>query len=129
MITLKPLKFIDINHFSVVERLDVIQGNSGAHYVQLFDDSQRYIPPAGSTLQIVFPRTMTIAATPANQDVTVPLTLASVSDGSVYSFNLSAAQTDVIISEGVKLLITQGASTKTYPVDHLVRRRSSAPGA
>lgn len=129
MITLKALKFIDINHFHTTERLDVIQGNSGAHYVQLFDDDQRYIPPAGSTLQILFPRSMTIAATPTNQDVAVPLTLASASDGSVYTFNLSAAQTDVIISEGVKLLITQGASTKTYPVDHLVRRRSSAPGA
>lgn len=129
MITLKPLKFIDINHFSVAERLDIIQGNSGAHYVQLFDDDMRYIPPAGSTLQIVFPRTLTIAASPVNQDVTVPLTLASASDGSVYCFNLSAAQTDTVVSEGVKLLITQGAATKVYPVDHLVRRRSNAPGA
>ncbi len=129
MITLKALKFVDVNHFSVVERLDIIQGNSGAHYVQLFDDTQRYIPPAGSTLQVLFPRALTITATPSNQDVAVPLILASASDGSVYTFSLSAAQTDVIISEGAKLLITQGASTKTYPVDHLVRRRSSAPGA
>lgn len=129
MITAKPLDYVDVNHFTIVDRLELIQGNSAICYVQLFDGDNRYVPQAGSTIQIKFPRAMSVAATPANQDVVVTLSVADPRDTSVYSMSLSSAQVDSIVSGGVKLIIISGGNTKTYPVDNFVRRRSNSPGA
>jgi hypothetical protein len=130
LLTVVPLEFTNINNYSVTERLVIIQGNSGTFYVQLRDTSgQRYLPLLGSTIQIVFPRALSIAAVPVNQDVTVTLIPVDSRDTSVLKFDLTAANTDKIVSEGVKLIVTEAGIAKTYPVDHFVRKRSNAPGA
>jgi hypothetical protein len=128
IITAKPIKYNSVNSFEVVERIELVQGNGGTYYVQLFQGSSRYLPAAGATVQLLFPRAKSVAATPANQDTTVSCT-AIAQDASLYSFVLSSAQVDKIVSDGAKLLITESGVTKTWPVDHLVRRRSNAPGA
>ena len=154
MISLKPLNYIDINHYAYVERLELIQGNSGTCYVQIvnidpvttspsgaalfggiFAQNQvvaspsRWVPAAGATVQLVFPRSMSITPTPANQDVTVSMTVVDSRDASIYKFDLTASNIDKIVSGGVKLLITEGGVTKTYPVDAFVNRRTNLPGA
>lgn len=149
MISVKPLNFVNVNSFKYAERLDLVQGNASTCYVQLvqiddailapqggqFSTSQtvqvtsRYLPAAGATVQIVFPRTLSIQPTPANQDVTVAATVVDSRDGSILRFDLTASNTDKIISEGIKLVITESGVSKTYPIDHFVRRRTNVPGA
>jgi len=130
MPTVKPLKFVNINNFTISERLELIKGNTATCYVQLFgDNGQPYFPLAGSTVQITFPRTLSIAATPASQDVTVTATTVDSRNTSVLTFNLTVSQSNNIVSEGIKLIITESAITKTYPVDHFTRQRSNMPGA
>jgi len=128
-LTVKALEYIDINHFAIVDRLELIQGNSKACYVQLFDDDIRHVLRVGSTAQIVFPRALSVAAVPASQDVTVNLTPADVREQSIMTFNLTGAQTNIIASGGVKLVITYNSTVNTYPVDNFVRRKLSTPGA
>jgi len=123
------LNYNNINSFSVAERLDLQQGNGGTFQVQLNQAGSRYVPPVGSTVQITFPRALSIAPTPSNQDTIVAATVVDTRDASVLQFTLTATQVDKIVSEGVKLSITTAGVTSTWPVDHFVRRRSSAPGA
>jgi hypothetical protein len=129
MITAKPLDYIDINHFSFVERMDIVQGNSAICYIQLINGLNRYVPAAGSSVQLKFPRALSVAASPANQDVLVTLSVADPRDCSIYAVSLTSAQVDSIVGGGVKLIITSNGNTKTYPVDDFVRRRSNIPGA
>lgn len=154
MLTAKPLNFTNINSFAFAERLDLVQGNAQTCYIQLLSLTDtllapqgmglfggvyasnqvvtvplRYVPAAGATVQIVFPRALSVQNTPSNQDVTVTGVVADSRDASIYRFDLTATNVDKIVGEGVKLVITEGGVTKTYPVDHFVRRRSNAPGA
>jgi hypothetical protein len=129
MLTLVPLEFVNINNFTKVERLRLVQGNSATCYVLLQGaNGVRYVPLAGSTMQIVFPRALSIAPTPVNQDVTVTMIAADARDASLLKFDLTAANVDKIVSEGVRLVITESGVTKTYPVDYFVTKRSNAPG-
>ena len=129
MLSVKPLEYADINHFTIVDRLDLIQGNSKVCYVQIFDEDMRHVLRAGATAQVTFPRSLSVAAVPSNQDVTVTLVPADLRDVSVMTFSLTGAQTNLIASGGVKLIVTSGGVTNTYPVDNFVRRRLSTPGA
>lgn len=122
MITARPLNFVDINNFTYAEVLDLIQGNAITCYLQMFKDTTRYIPLVGATLQVTFPRALTVAATPANQDVTVGLSVVDVRDYSVYMFSLTAAQVNAVASGGVKVTITIGGVASVYPVDSFVRK-------
>jgi len=129
-ITAKPLKYSGINSFLAVERLDLIQGNAQTCYVQLQDESgSRYVAAAGATVSIVFPRSLTIAASPMNQDVTATCTVVDARDASIYRFDLTVVNIDRIVSEGVKLVIVESGVTKIWPVDFFVHRRSNVPGA
>jgi len=129
MLTIKPLDYIDVNHFSQTEKLELIQGNAYTCYVALVDGTTRYVPGASDTIQIKFPRTLSVAAVPASQDVTVTATAADSRDTSIRTFTLTAVQTNSITSGGVQLIVTSGGTVKTYPVDNFVRRRLSTPGA
>ena len=129
MLSIKPLEYADINHFTIVDRLDLIQGNSKVCYAQIFDEDMRHVLKAGSTAQVTFPRSLSVAAVPSSQDVTVNLVPADLRDVSVMTFSLTGAQTALIASGGVKLIVTSGGVTNTYPVDNFVRRRLSTPGA
>ena len=131
MLTIKPILYNNINSFSDLERFVVIQGNAVTCYVQLrtAESNQRYVPLAGSVLQVKFPRTLSVAAVPLNQDVTVTLSVVDSRDASLFKFDISAAQSDILISGGIKLLVTEAAILKTFPVDNFVLRRSNAPGA
>jgi hypothetical protein len=128
-IVAKPVKYTSVNSFELAERMEMIQGNGGTFYFQLQLDGKRYVAAVGATIQMNFPRTLSIAATPSPQDVTVTCLAVDSRDASLLKFDLSAAQVDKIVSEGVKVLITESGITKAYPVDHFVQRRSSAPGA
>lgn len=159
MLTLRPLnEYVDVNHFKYSDRLQLIQGNGGVYYVQMWDldagcnnptagtgsssgllgsiygaatpvfPGQRFIPTATSTVQVAFLRTPTIAAVPLNQDVIVPA-VQDLNDSSIFKITLSAAQVDIIISGGVKLLVTDLGVTTTWPVDWFVNRRTNIPGA
>lgn len=129
MITAKPLDYFTINHFSIANRMELIQGNAATCYIQLFENDIRYVPTAGSIVQLKFPRALTVAATPANQDTTITCVAVDVRDASVYSVTFTSAQIDAIVSGGVKLVISTGGVAKTYPVDEFVLRRTNSPGA
>lgn len=152
-IGLLALNYVDINNFMPTERLELQQGNGGTYQVQLvqyksatvappaggpfqyYSQNQlitfptRYLPPVGSTVQIVFPRAASVAANPSNQDTSAPCTPVDARDGSVLQFTLTSGQVDKIVSEGVQLKITLAGVTKSYPINHFVLRRSNAPGA
>lgn len=153
-LTLRPLNFVDINHFVQVERVDIIQGNPGTFYAQLWDDDagiggsstpagpfglsgisvqpgQRYISSATQTFKILMQRTMTVAPVPASQDFSVPMVTVDARDKSIVTWNWTAAQVAICISGGVILQMTDSSSGITYnfPVDHFLRNRSSDVGA
>jgi hypothetical protein len=152
MLIAKPISYGNLNDFTDLERLEIIQGNAQTCYVQLrtiqtkfltveqnvrvveaqtrtVDVQVRYIPQAGSSIQISFPRTLSVAAVPVSQDVIVMLIPVDSRDASLYRFDISSAQSNLIVSGGVKLLLTEGGVQKVYPIDNFVIRRSNAPGA
>ena len=151
ILTLKPLNFADINHFTYSDRLYLQQGNGETFYAQLFraesavivpngvspmfaqtfvvDAPVRYLPLAGSTVQIVFPRSPSIQATPANQDVSVTGVMVDTRDASIYKFVLTASQVSILTSEGVRLSITESGVTSVFLVNSFVTKRLNIPGA
>lgn len=151
---LRPINFVDINHFMPVDRIYLQQGNPGTYYAQLWDPDagcgptssppsglfglggfsipggQRYIPTSTQTFKLLIQRTMTIAPVPSSQDFSVPLQVVDTRDGSLLKWNWSAAQIDVCISGGVYLQMTDSSTniTYTWTVDHFLQRRPDEVG-
>lgn len=131
VLSAKALNYVDINHYKQIPSLDIIEGNAGDWYIQLWNTTEnvRYSAPIGASVEVRFLRTNTIQALPANQDVIVPLVVADSSDRSIWKITLSSAQTNTIISGGCKIAITVSGVVKVWPVDNIVNRRRSIPGA
>lgn len=154
-LTLKPLNWVDINHCPVTDRIDLVQGNPGTYYAQLWDvdaslggqstpnfgflglggsaipPGQRYCPTSTQTFQLQIQRTMTIAPVPASQDFsTVLVTVMPSCDSSILKWTWSAAQIAVCISGGAYLIMTDSSNGNVYTwtVDHFLRVRDSQPG-
>ena len=141
-LTLRPLSFVDINHYQQVERINIVEGNPGTFYAQLWDldagstgdpcgvVGQRYVPTSTQTFKLLVQRTLTITPVPAPQDFSVPMVVADARDQSILKWNWSAAQLSVCISGGVYLQMTDSstATTYTWTVDHFLRKRMAEPG-
>ena len=129
MLTLKPLNdYVNQNHWSYAERVDIQQGNAYTIHAQIFSvhANQPYHPQAGATVTITFPRAPTIAAFPANQDVVVSMTVPFAGNTSVWQASITAAQASTIASGSAILSITEGGITRTYVVDHFVEKAVSS---
>lgn len=135
-----PLDVISApNHFTPLpnNRWEVINPNAQTLWFQLqIVDSlgaRRYMPAAGSTLQVVFQRSDLIAndnlnrLTNTSRNVTKTAT-ANADDRSLYSIAMTTQDIQNIVSGSTKYTLTEGATTTTWVFDWSIMKTLTDPG-
>lgn len=111
-----------VNSFRTQSMLRVARGETLDILIQLVDLDQnglRYVPAAGSTVQINLPRNLQVVGsltntrTSVDHSISAPATMPFALDGSVWKVSLSAAQTaSDLISTNLQAVVTEAGSVK-----------------
>ena len=129
MLILKPLQaYVNQNNWDYAERIEMQSGNACTIYAQLFDTvaNQPYHPQAGASVTLIFPRALTVAASPVNQDVTISMSVPFSGNTSVWKADITASQASTIASGSAILSITEGGITRKYPIAHFIEKTTSS---
>lgn len=131
MLGLRPVEIFSINDFQVIEQWDIADGTATTiSFILTKSDSlgeRRYIPAAGSTVQLSFLRAR--SANSNSQALTITKTgIAKADDRSMYDVALTAADTENIISGGVKLVINESGSATSVNVPYVIKKSYADPG-
>lgn len=131
MLGMTPIEMFNINDFKAIQSWDIPNGTPASVAMMLTKTdslgTRRYIPPTGSSVQLLFIRAR--AATSNSQAVTITKTgVASAEDRSMYTVSLTADDTRNIISGGVQLVITSGGVTNSINIPYVVKKSYSSPG-
>lgn len=131
MFGMTPIEMFNINDFQVVSSWTIPNGTPVSISMMLTKTdslgTRRYIPPTGSTVQLLFLRAR--AATANSQALTITKTATvTPEDRSIYTISLTADDTRNIISGGVQLVITSGSTVNSVNVPYVIKKSYSAPG-
>ena len=119
------------NFFKQAVEWQVTSGNTASLWFQLQTvdsiGTRRYIPSAGALVKVEFMRARSTAVGQAAQ--TFQKTAAQdANDKSMFRIDLSAADTQNLISGTVKFLITEGANTTTVQQPYFIKKTLTGPG-
>lgn len=97
---------------------------------------RRYLPAAGSTLQVTFLRADLIASNQGLLSNTAqsinktgaPFSGGGVADGSLFSFALSTTDVQNILGGTAQFALTEGANTTTWMQNFAIRKQQTDPG-
>lgn len=131
MLGLRPVEIFSINDFQIIGEWNIADGTATTiSFILTKTDSlgeRRYVPATGSTVQLSFLRAR--AATSNSTALTITKTgIAKSEDRSMYDVALTAADTENIISGGVKLTINEGGSTTSVNVPYVIKKSYADPG-
>lgn len=91
--------------------------------------TRRYIPPAGTSVQVSFMRSRPATVNSTTQTITkTALPTAPTEDKSIYQCLLTAEEASTVLSGTVQLIVTQAGSTYKTNIQYLVRKTIAAPG-
>jgi len=119
------------NFFKQATEWQVTSGNTASLWFQLQTvDSlgiRRYIPATGAIVRVEFMRARSTAVGQSAQ--TFQKTAAQdASDRSMFRIDVTAADTQSLISGTVKFLITEGANTSTAQQPYFIKKILTGPG-
>lgn len=125
-----------VNIFDTIEGpVAVYALHAQSIYLRLWqsDLKERYIPAAGATLQVKFPRAYTVgstrATTPAaDQSVTIAASNPYSNDTSIWKVDLTSSQADLVVGGGIQITLTEGATTRTFFLKDFVKKVTNAGG-
>jgi hypothetical protein len=126
MLKAQPIEMITApNFFKLIPEWSIIGGNSASIWFQLqVVDSlgtRRWLPATGALMKLEFMRARSTAVGQATQ--TFQKTAAQdASDKSLFRVDLSAQDSQMIISGSVKFLLTEGANTTSFQEAFILKR-------
>lgn len=131
MYGLAPIELFNVNDFKPIQTWEISNGTTTTvAFILTKTDSlgtRRFIPPAGSLVQLQFVRAR--AATATSQAVTLTKTgVVLADDKSIYQVSLSADDTKNIISGGIQLALTISGQQTLINIPYLVKKCYSSPG-
>jgi hypothetical protein len=132
MLKSQPIEMITSpNFFKIIPEWNIIGGNSSSIWFQLqVVDSlgtRRWLPATGAVMKLEFMRARSTAVGQTTQ--TFQKTAAQdAADKSMFRVDLSAADTQMIISGSVKFLLTEGAATTTFQESFILKRTLTGAG-
>jgi hypothetical protein len=139
-LSFSTLDYYNINSFSFTEGWQVPNNSAITLYFMLTQSDslgvRRFLPVAGSTVQLNFFRQRSInqgapGVSPGGtgaQTISKFAAIIDSRDSSVYSVQLTPADTSAIISGSVQLVITSNGSPLSYSVPYAVKKIQSSAG-
>lgn len=119
------------NYFFLQPNWSIVGGNATTLWLQLqiSDElgTRRYVPQAGATLQVQFPR----ARSTSNLEVSQTISKAgavNTDDRSLWKITLTSSDTQGIISGTVKFTLTEGSSSQTFVQNYFIKRTLTGAG-
>lgn len=131
MYGLIPLELYNANDFKPIAAWDIPNGVTTTLALMLTKTdalgTRRFIPPAGTLVQLQFVRAR--AATATSQAITLTKTCVVLAeDKSMYQVSLTADETKNIISGGLQLSLTISGVQTLINLPYLVKKTYSSPG-
>lgn len=131
MFGIQPIELFSANDFRAIPYWDIPNGASKTiSFILTKTDSlgtRRYIPAAGSTVQIKVMRAR--AATSNSQAETITKTcIPRPEDKSMFEVSLTVDDTKKMISGSVHLVLTEGGNVNSVNVPFLIKKSYSDPG-
>lgn len=139
-LSISTLDYYNINSFSFTEGWQIPNNSAMTLYFMLTQtDSlglRRFLPAVGATVQLNFLRQRSInqgapGVSPGGtnaQTVSKFATLIDPRDSSIYSIQITAADSAMIISGSVQLVITTAGNPVSYSVPYVVKKIQSSAG-
>ena len=118
------------NSFKQVDLIRVQRGETLDVVFQLVDldqDGLRYMPAAGATVQVQILRQISILPADRNQRVTTdptidrPADVAFAGDTSIYKLPLIAADTMALVSNSIRVVLTEGSNVKIATLSQAIK--------
>jgi hypothetical protein len=120
------------NYYKEATQWEMTAGNASRFWFQLqIEDSlgtRRYIPLAGSTVKLEFTRIRTFdPLAPVSQTIQKN-TIQNADDRSLFYTDISATDSQNILSGSVKVTLTEGGISNSFIQNYFVNRKSCVPG-
>lgn len=119
-----------LNSFKQVPFVRIARGETLDLAFQLVDldqDGLRYIPSAGATVQFQVPRMIDVVVAPNNSRAYVnntidrPASQAFSQDPSIWTVSLISQDTSTLISNSIRVVLTEGANTKIATLTQAIK--------